>query len=91
LEQRLGIRKPLVLIPTAYNHVTGAELHARGASIVIHGNHMVRAAFEAMKQTAKILLDHDRSLEADAICAPVTELFDAVGVDLTLVGSGHAR
>jgi 2-methylisocitrate lyase-like PEP mutase family enzyme len=95
LEQRLGIRKPLVLIPTAYNHVTGAELHARGASMVIHGNHMVRAAFEAMKQTAKILLDHDRSLEADAICAPVTELFDAVGVDLGLVGTGtatgHAR
>jgi 2-methylisocitrate lyase-like PEP mutase family enzyme len=91
LEQRLGVRKPLVLIPTAYNHVTGAELHARGASIVIHGNHMVRAAFEAMKQTAKILLDHDRSLEADAVCAPVTELFDAVGVDLTLVGTGHAR
>jgi 2-methylisocitrate lyase-like PEP mutase family enzyme len=91
LEQRLGIRKPLVLIPTAYNHVTGAELHARGASMVIHGNHMVRAAFEAMKQTAKILLDHDRSLEADTICAPVTELFDAVGVDLSLVGTEPAR
>jgi 2-methylisocitrate lyase-like PEP mutase family enzyme len=91
LEQRLGIRKPLVLIPTAYNHVTGAELHARGASMIIHGNHMVRAAFEAMKQAAKILLDHDRSLEADAVCAPVTELFDAVGVDLALVGTGHAR
>jgi 2-methylisocitrate lyase-like PEP mutase family enzyme len=91
LEQRLGIRKPLVLIPTAYNHLTGAELHARGASIVIHANHMVRAAFGAMKQTARSLLDHDRSLEADAICAPVTELFDAVGVDLDLAGMGHAR
>jgi phosphoenolpyruvate phosphomutase len=91
LQQRLGLRKPLVLIPTAYSHLTGAELHARGAAIVIHGNHMVRAAFAAMKQTAKILLDHDRALEADAVCAPVAELFDAVGVDIGLVGSGHAR
>ena len=89
LEQRLGIRKPLVLIPTAYNHLTGADLHARGASMVIHANHMVRAAFEAMQQTAKMLLDHDRSLEADAVCAPVTELFDAVGVDLGRAGRRH--
>jgi phosphoenolpyruvate phosphomutase len=80
LQQRLGRRKPLVLIPTAYNHLTGVDLHGRGAAIVIHGNHMVRAAFEAMKRAAAMLLDHDRSLEADAVCAPVTELFDAVGV-----------
>jgi 2-methylisocitrate lyase-like PEP mutase family enzyme len=83
LQQRLAVRKPLVLVPTAYNHLTGTELHARGAAIIIHGNHMVRAAFGAMKQTAKMLLDHDRSLEADAVCAPVAELFDAVGVDMS--------
>jgi phosphoenolpyruvate phosphomutase len=82
LQQRLRIRKPLVLIPTAYNHFTGAELHSRGAAIVIHANHLVRAAFQAMRQTATLLLDHDRSLEADALCAPVTELFDIVGVDI---------
>jgi phosphoenolpyruvate phosphomutase len=82
LQQRLRIRKPLVLIPTAYNHFTGAELHARGAALVIHANHLVRAAFQAMKQTATLLLDHDRSLEADALCAPVTDLFDTVGVDV---------
>jgi phosphoenolpyruvate phosphomutase len=80
LQQRLETWKPLVLIPTAYNHLTGADLHARGASIVIHANHLVRAAFAAMTQTAKMLLDQDRSLEADAVCAPVTALFDAVGV-----------
>lgn len=91
LELRLGIRKPLVLIPTAYNHVTGDELHARGAAIVIHANHMVRAAFAAMKQTAAILLDHDRSLEADEMCAPVAELFEAVGVDVGLVGAAPTR
>lgn len=82
LQQRRRIRKPLVLIPTTYNHLTGAHLHARGAAIVIHANHLVRAAFDAMRRTATLLLDHDRSLEADALCAPVTDLFDTVGVDL---------
>lgn len=87
LRKRLGIDKPLVLIPTAYNHVTGAELHERGAQLIIHGNHMVRAAFRAMKDAARSLLEHDRSLEADSVCAPVKELFDAVGVDLSATGS----
>lgn len=82
LRKKLGIDKPLLLIPTAYNHVTGAELHARGAQLVIHGNHMIRASFRAMKDAARSLLENDRSLEADNVCAPVKELFDAVGVDL---------
>ncbi|MGH8320263.1 MAG: isocitrate lyase/phosphoenolpyruvate mutase family protein [Steroidobacteraceae bacterium] len=83
LQQRLGLAKPLVLIPTAYNHVTGAELHGRGAAVVIHANHMIRSAYQAMQRTAETILSHDRSLEADALCAPVSALFDAVGVDLT--------
>ena len=87
LQHRLEVWKPLVSIPTAYNHLTGADLHAHGAAIVIHANHLVRASFEAMRQTAKMLLDNDRSLEADALCAPVTAIFDAVGVDL---GTGLA-
>jgi 2-methylisocitrate lyase-like PEP mutase family enzyme len=81
LQQRLNVCKPLVLIPTAYPHLTGAELHAGGAAIVIHGNHLVRAAFHAMRHTARLLLDRDRALEADALCAPVTDLFALVGVD----------
>jgi 2-methylisocitrate lyase-like PEP mutase family enzyme len=81
LQQRLEVWKPLVLIPTAYNHLTGADLHGHGAAMVIHANHLVRAAFEAMRQAAKILLDYDRSLEADTLCAPVATLFDTVGVD----------
>jgi 2-methylisocitrate lyase-like PEP mutase family enzyme len=87
LRKRLGIDKPLVLIPTAYHHVTGAELHRRGAQLIIHGNHMVRAAFRAMKEAARSLLEHDRSLEADSVCAPVKELFDAVGVELSATQS----
>lgn len=82
LQARIGVSKPLMLIPTAYNQFTGAELAARGASVIVHGNHMVRAAFRAMTDAARFILDHDRSLEADAVCAPVSALLDAVGVEL---------
>lgn len=81
LQRSLGIAKPLVCIPTAYPHITGAELHRLGASIVIHGNHMVRAAYRGMQLAARSILDHDRSLEANAVCAPVDELLSSVGVD----------
>ena len=85
LEKELGVSKPLVLIPTAYPQFTGAALAEAGASIVIHGNHMVRAAFAAMRTAAATILDHDRALEADQTIAPVSDLFEAVGVDLPLV------
>jgi 2-methylisocitrate lyase-like PEP mutase family enzyme len=82
IQQRLEVKKPLVLIPTAYNHVSGEELHRRGASIAIHANHMIRSAYQAMQRAAQTILDHDRSLEADTLCAPVSALFTAVGVDI---------
>jgi phosphoenolpyruvate phosphomutase len=82
LQARVGIAKPLMLIPTAYHHIGGQELIEAGASIIVHGNHMIRAAFKAMSEAASLILENDRSLEADAVCAPVTSLFDAVGVEL---------
>ncbi len=81
LQHTLGIEKPLVCIPTAYHHMAGAELYRLGARIVIHGNHMIRAAYRGMEQAARLILQHDRSLEADAVCAPVSEIFDSIGVD----------
>lgn len=83
LQQQTGVSKPLVCIPTAYNHLTGAELHKHGARLVIHGNHMIRAAYRSMQQAAELILQHDRSAEADAVCSPVKDLFGAVGVETT--------
>jgi phosphoenolpyruvate mutase len=79
LQRELGIDKPLVCIPTAYSHLTGAHLHSLGASVVIHGNHMIRAAYRGMQRAASSILEHDRSLEADAVCASVDELLQAIG------------
>jgi phosphoenolpyruvate phosphomutase len=79
LQKESGIRKPLACIPTAYAHVTAAELHARGVALVIFGNHMVRAAYKAMQSVASSILATDRTLEANAACTPVADIFEALG------------
>ena len=79
LQERLGCRRPLVCVPTTYNHVQEEELRAAGFQIVIYANHLLRSAFRAMTQTAQTILLNQRSLETDPLCAPVREIFEAVG------------
>lgn len=72
-------RKPVVCIPTAYHHLTDTELFGRGASLVIHANHLIRAALQSMSAAAATILASDRSLEADVHCAPLRTVLDFVG------------
>jgi phosphoenolpyruvate phosphomutase len=57
---------PIIVVPTTYNEVTEAELGKRGASIVIHANHLLRAAYPVMMNTAESILTHSRSQEIDS-------------------------
>ncbi|MEE8442932.1 MAG: phosphoenolpyruvate mutase [Dehalococcoidia bacterium] len=79
--QWLGRRPLLVCVPTTYNTLTEAELIARGFNIIIHANHMLRAAYKAMSEVACNILMNGRSLEADPCCATVPEIFSSVGHD----------
>ncbi len=79
--QRLGRRPVLICVPTTYNTLTEAELVASGFNIIIHANHLLRAAYKAMHQVAWTILASGRSLEVDALCAPVGEIFSSVGFD----------
>ena len=36
--------KPIVVVPTTYNHVTEEEFAERGVQICIYANHLLRAA-----------------------------------------------
>lgn len=57
---------PIIAVPTTYNACTEAELGDKGASIVIHANHLLRAAYPVMMSTAESILTHSRSQEVDA-------------------------
>ena len=65
---------PVVLVPTTYNHLTEEELAARGASIIIHANHLLRASYLAMRDVTQSILEHHRSLEADELCLPIRDV-----------------
>ena len=79
--RRLGRRPILVCVPTTYNSITDSELAASGFNMVIHANHLLRAAYRAMVEAADTILAGGRSLEADHVCASVPEIFSSVGLD----------
>jgi phosphoenolpyruvate phosphomutase len=74
----------LVCVPTTYNTITDTELVANGFNIIIHANHLLRAAHKAMSEVARTILASGRSLEANPLCAPVAEIFSSVGFDLII-------
>ena len=69
---------PVVLVPTTYNHLTEEELAQRGASIIIHANHLLRASYLAMENVAESILEHHRSEEADSLCLPIKDVLTLI-------------
>ncbi|ATA26464.1 hypothetical protein BIY26_22560 [Brenneria goodwinii] len=79
-----GHMQPVICVPTTYNGVHAHELQSRGANIVIHANHMLRAAHFAMQRVCQAILDNDRSMEVDSLITPVKDIFHSVGYDAAL-------
>lgn len=69
---------PLVVVPTTYNHVTEEELASWGVNVVIYANHMLRSAYPAMVNTAKSILTHHRSLEANDLCMSIKDILELI-------------
>ena len=69
---------PLIVVPTSYNHLTEKELNEKGATIIIHANHLLRSAYPAMVKTAESILDNGRSKEADEYCMPIKEVLKLI-------------
>jgi phosphoenolpyruvate phosphomutase len=69
---------PLVLVPTTYNQFTEDEFEKWGASIIIYANHMLRASYPAMYETAKLILENGRSFEADRLCMPIKQILELI-------------
>ncbi|MCQ2224631.1 MAG: phosphoenolpyruvate mutase [Paludibacteraceae bacterium] len=69
---------PLFVVPTTYNQITEEELASWGVNVVIYANHMLRSAYPAMVNTAKSILAHHRSLEANDMCMGVKEILELI-------------
>ncbi len=68
----------LVAVPSSYSTVHEDELRRRGVNVVIYANHLLRAAYPAMRAAAESILRHGRAKEADSLCMPISELLDLV-------------
>jgi phosphoenolpyruvate phosphomutase len=71
-------KKVLVAVPSSYNSVTEEELIEHGINIVIYANHLLRSAYPAMVNTAKTILEHRRSIEADHKMMPIMEILELI-------------
>jgi phosphoenolpyruvate phosphomutase len=75
---RLERRVPLVAVPTAYHHMTEAELRGLGFQIVIYANQLLRSAYPAMQRTAERILAHRRALEVEGECMPIKDILNLI-------------
>lgn len=69
---------PIILVPTSYNQFTEEELSEAGASIIIHANHLTRAAYVAMRDVANKILECHRSREADDMVLPIKDVLTLI-------------
>ncbi len=71
-------KTPLVVVPTSYSSVYEDELKAHGINIVIYANHLLRAAFPAMRKVACSILENERCYEASEACLSIKEILSLI-------------
>ncbi len=69
---------PLVCVPSTYNQVKEKQLEERGFNIVIYANHMLRAAYPAMRKVALEILKNSRSKEANKYLYPINDILNLI-------------
>src|ERR1043165_508590 len=72
-------RAPVVLVPTKYWRTPTAEYRARGVSVVVWANHLLRAAITAMQATARRLHEDQTLIDVEPQVAALPEVFRLQG------------
>jgi phosphoenolpyruvate phosphomutase len=72
---------PLVSVPSTYSKVHEKELIENGFKLVIYANQLLRAAYPAMQNTAKTILNHGRAFEVDKKIIPINEIINLIKND----------
>lgn len=72
---------PLICVPTTYNNITEHQLFNSGFNIIIHANHMLRAAFKAMVDACAIIENNGCSAKLNDKIASVKNILNITGYD----------
>lgn len=76
---KLENRKPLVAVPSSYSQVTEEELAKNGINMVIYANHLLRAAYPAMVNAAKSILEtHSCQKASDEYCMKIKDILTLI-------------
>jgi len=80
LEEYSGFENkvPIVVVPSAYSHISEKELMDRGVNVVIYANHLLRSAYPAMKKTAETILMNERAHEVEEDCMSIKDILELV-------------
>lgn len=71
-------RVPLVAVPSTYNTIYEKDLTDAGINVVIYANQLLRSAYPAMIETAKLILENERSFEADSVMMDINEILNLI-------------
>ena len=72
---------PLVSVPSTYSKVYEKDLIKNGFKLVIYANQLLRSAYPAMLNTAKIILKNKRAFEADKKIISINEIINLIKND----------
>ena len=72
---------PLVSVPSTYSKVYEKDLIRNGFKLVIYANQLLRAAYPAMQDTARKILEKSRAFEADKKIIPIKEIINLIKND----------
>ena len=78
LYQEFGAGRPLIVVPSSFDRITEGEFEEAGVNIVIYANHMLRAAYPAMLDVAKTILEKDRCFDVRPKCLSIKEILEMI-------------
>lgn len=78
--ERLNHDIPIVVVPTTYATVTGAELERRGFSMAIYANHVLRSSIRAIQDSLARIVQDGTTANIEEDIVPVSEVFRLQGL-----------
>jgi phosphoenolpyruvate phosphomutase len=70
--------KPMIAIPSTYSNTYEKELIKHDFKIVIYANHLLRASYKAMHETAKKILINQRAFEVEKNITSINEIISLI-------------
>ncbi len=76
--KKLNLNKPLVSVPSTYSKTFEKDLIKNNFQIVIYANHLIRASYKAMSESAKEILKNKRSKNIEKKISKISEVLTLI-------------